>query len=362
LNTLDRYIIRTILSFVLLCLIVLLALGALFEFISQQGDIGVGTYSTTAAMWYTLLNVPQQVYALLPITALLGSLLGMGSLARGSELTVIRATGISVGRIALTASLAACILIGLDVILGELIAPQLQQAAREHKAFLKYTNISFGSGGTGAWVRDGNVILNVTAQSGRRQFGGMQIFELSADHRLLAVGRAGKAIAESDHKWLLGEYVESRFADDSVQARPLGERVLHSNVTAGFLGLAVQDPELLTSAGLLELINYFHLNSLDARQYVFAFWSRIARTAAILFSVLLAIPFVLGSLRTAGAGTRTMMGLILGISIFLFQRVIETGTFVFNLNPVLLAWLPTTLLALVTMTLLYRAMRGGMIG
>jgi lipopolysaccharide export system permease protein len=362
LNTLDRYIIRTILSFVLLVMGVLVVLGALFGFISEQGDIGVGSYGTTAAMWFTLLNIPAQVYALLPITALLGSLLGMGSLARGSELTVIRATGVSIGRIALTASIAALLLILLEVILGELIAPQLEQAAREQKAFLKYTNISFGTSGAGAWVRDGNLILNVTAQSGENQFGGMQIFELSPDHRLLAVGRAGKAIAKGDRKWLLGEYVESRFAGDSVQARPLGQKVLTSNVTAGFLGLAVQDPNLLTSAGLLELIRYFRQNSLDARQYVFSFWSRVARTVAILFSVLLAIPFVLGSLRAAGAGTRTLMGLILGITIFLIQRVIETGTFVFQLNPVLLAWLPTTVLAAVTMGLLYRAMRGGMIG
>lgn len=360
-NLLDRYIVKTILSFVLLCMSVLVALGALFVFIDQQGDIGVGRYTATAAMWFTLLNLPQQVYALLPITTLLGSLLGMGSLARSSEITVIRATGVSVGRIALTATLAGLMLVALELALGEAIAPQLQEAAREQKAFLKYTNISFG-GGSGAWVRDGNLILNVTGQSGRRQFGGMQIFEMSSQHRLVAMGRAGKATAEGDHKWMLGDYTESRFTGDTVKALPTGQKVLSSNVTAGFLGLAVQDPELLTSTGLLELIRYYHANSLDARQYVFHFWSRIARTVAIVFAVLLAIPFVLGSLRAAGAGTRTLMGLVLGISFFLLQRVIETGTFVFDLNPVLLAWTPTLLLGTVSLGLLYRAMYHGTSG
>jgi lipopolysaccharide export system permease protein len=361
LNTLDRYIIKTILSFVFLCMGVLVCLGGLFVFIAEQGDIGVGRYNAPAAAWYTLLNMPQQVYALLPITALLGSLLGMGSLARGSEITVIRATGVSVGRIALSAVVAALMLVALETLLGELIAPQLQEAAREEKAFLKYTNITFG-GGSGAWVRDGNLILNVTGQSGRREFGGMQVFELSPQHRLVSVGRAGKATAEGDHKWLLGDYTESRFSDDSVQASPPGQRVLTSNVTAGFLGLAVQDPDLLTSTGLLELISYFEANSLDARHYIFSFWGRIARTTAIIFSVLLSIPFVLGSLRTAGAGTRTMMGLVIGIAVFLLQRVIDAGTFVFDLNPVLLAWMPTLILGTVTMLLLFRAMRGGMTG
>src|SRR5207237_3030069 len=93
------------------------------------------------------------------------------------------------------------------------------------------------------------------------------------------------------------------------------------------------------------------------REYLFAFWSRIARTLAIAFAVLLAIPFVLGSLRSAGAGTRMMLGLILGIGFFLLQRLIESGTIVFDLNPVVLAWLPTALLATVTVGLLARARR-----
>lgn len=351
---LDRYIVRSILGAVLLVMVVLLILGGLFVFIDQQDDIGVGHYTAIEAMWYTLLNLPQQAFELLPITVLIGSLLGLGSLARGSELTVIRATGISVARLAGTALLAGLLLIGVEVLLGEFLAPPLHVAAREQKAFAKFTNISFGGGG-GAWVRDGNLILNVARQSGQRQFGSMQIFELSADHHLLSLGHAVNATAGTNKKWLLGDYTESRFADDSVEARPPGQRILKSNVTAGFLGLATQDPQQLTNRALWQLITYYRTNSLDARQYVFAFWSRIARTVAIAFSVLLAIPFVLGSLRSAGAGTRTLMGLLLGIGFFLLQRLIESGTVVFDLNPLVLAWIPTAALATVTLGLLARA-------
>jgi lipopolysaccharide export system permease protein len=351
---LDRYIVRSILGSVLLVMTVLLMLGALFVFIDQQDDIGVGHYTAVEALWYTLLNLPQQAFELLPITALIGSLLGLGSLARGSELVVIRATGISVARLAGTALLAASLLIGLEVLLGEFLAPPLQVAAREQKAFAKFTNISFGGGG-GAWVRDGNLILNVARQSGQRQFGSMQIFELSADHRLLALGHAVRATAGANKQWLLGDYTESRFADDTVQVRPPGERILKSNVTASFLGLAAQDPEQLTSRALWQLIQYYRTNSLDARQFVFALWSRIARTVAIAFSVLLAIPFVLGSLRSSGAGTRTMLGLLVGIGFFLLQRLIESGTVVFDLNPLVLAWIPTVMLGIVTLLLLARA-------
>jgi lipopolysaccharide export system permease protein len=354
-NLLDRYIVRSILGSVFMVMGVVLVLGALFIFIDQQDDIGQGRYTAVEALWYTLLNLPQQAFELLPITVLIGSLLGLGSLARGSELIVIRSSGISIVRLAGAVLIAAVVLIGLEILLGEFLAPPLQVAAREQKAFARYTNVSFGGVG-GAWVRDGNLILNVQRQSGQRQFGNMQIFELSADHRLVALGHATNATVGADKKWLLGDYAESRFTnDDSVQAEPPGQRVLRSNVTAGFLGLAAQDPNQITNRALWQLIQYDRDNSLDASRVLFAFWSRIARTVAIAFAVLLAIPFVLGSLRSSGAGTRTMMGLMLGISFFLLQRLIESGTIVFDLNPLVLAWIPTATMGIVTLLLLARA-------
>ena len=353
-SILDRYIVRTVLGAVALVMVVMLVLGGLFVFFTQQSDIGVGHYTVADALWYTVLNLPQQVYQLLPITALLGSLIGFGQLARGSEVTVIRATGVSVARLAGTAFIAAALLIAFEGAIGEFVAPQLQEAANQQKAFTQYNSVGFG-GGTGAWVRDRDLILNVARQSGSRQFAGMQVFELSPQHTLVSIGHAASATTAGQRKWLLAGYTESRFTSDAVTASSPGEKILQSNVTAGFLGLAVQDPEQLTLRALWQVIGYFNANSLDARQYLFAFWSKIARTVAIAFSVLLAIPFALGSMRSAGAGTRTMLGLVIGIAFFLLQRLIESGTIVFNLDPVILAWLPTALLATVTLLLFARA-------
>ncbi len=349
----DRYIMRAMLGSVALVMSVLVVLGALFMFIGEQDDIGIGGYSAPDALWFVLLNVPQLAWEMLPIGALIGALLGLGTLARGSEITVVRATGMSPQRIAGAALLAASILIVVEVGLGEFLAPTLQQAAQQRKAFSKFADLTFGN--EGAWVRDGNLILNVARQSGDRQFGGMLVFELSPDHHLYAIGHAARATGGANKKWLLSDYAESRFTPDRVLTRPSGQRLLASRVTAGFLGLAVTDPHQLQVSALYQLIRYFQTNALDARPYLFAFWSRIARTVAIAFAVLLAVPFVLGSLRAAGAGTRTLVGLLLGIGFFLLQRLIESGTLVFELNPVVLAWLPTALLAAVSLGLLARA-------
>ena len=351
---LDGYIVRAILGPVALVTAVVLVLSGLFLFIGQQDDIGLGSYTAFDAAKYVLLNLPEQAWALLPVSALIGALMGLGGLARGSEITVIRAAGISPVRIAMSALMAAGILIVLEVALGEFIAPHLQQAARQNKAFSKLDEVSFGGSG-GAWVKDGNLIISAARQSGERQFGGMMVFELSPGHHLKAIGHADRASSGANSGWMLRGYSESRFASDRVLTRPVGERMLQTPVTAEFLGLAVENPNEMEVMSLYRLIRYYQQNSLDARPYIFAFWSRIARTLGIAFAVLLAVPFVLGSLRSAGAGARTMVGLIVGIALFLLQRLIESGTLVFDLNPVVLAWIPTAILGVVSVSLLARA-------
>jgi len=351
-NILDRYIVARILAMTALVMAVVIALAVLFTFIAEQADTGTGHYGTLDAFWFSLMSVPQQAWEMLPIGALIGSLLGLGTLASGSELTVARAAGMSVARLGLSVFIAGLLLVGVEVVLGELLAPPLQQVARQQKAFERFSDASFGGGA--AWVRDGNQILDVQQSQDGEAHGGMLIFELSNDHHLLAIGRAARAVAGKDRRWVLHDYAESRFSGGQVTASSQGVRTLDSNVSGQFLHLAMSEPGELASGALWSLIAYYRANSLDPKPYLFAFWSRIARTGGIAFAVLLAIPFVLGPLRSSGTGARLLLGLLLGLGFFFLQRFIESGTIVFDLNPVLLAWLPTAVLMIVTFGLLAR--------
>jgi lipopolysaccharide export system permease protein len=351
-NILDRYIIGRILAMTALVMAVIIALAVLVTFIGEQGDTGIGHYGSLDSFWFAMMSVPQQAWELLPIGALIGSMLGLGSLASSSELTVARAAGVSVRRLALTVFIAGVLLIGVEVILGELLAPPLQQVARQQRAFARFSNASFEAGA--AWVRDGNQFLDVEQSQDGEVHGGMLIFELSPDHHLLAVGRAARALPGTNHRWTLYGYAESRFAAGRVTATSQGVRALDSNISGQFLNLAMSAPGELASGALWSLVRYYRANSLDPKAYLFAFWSRIARTGAIAFAVLLAIPFVLGPMRSAGTGARLLLGLLLGLGFFFLQRFIESGTIVFNLDPVMLAWLPTTILVVVTLGLLAR--------
>jgi lipopolysaccharide export system permease protein len=75
---------------------------------------------------------------------------------------------------------------------------------------------------------------------------------------------------------------------------------------------------------------------------------------AVIIVTLLALPFVFGPLRTTGAGTRTVIGVMLGVVFFLVSRTVENGGQLFGLNPVLVAWLPTSTLGLLTLVAISR--------
>ena len=317
---LDRYVIRTILIYTAMVLGVLLMLGGLFVFIGQQDDIGVGSYRASDALLFTVLNLPQQAYELMPISVLIGGLLGLGMLARGSELVVVRAAGVSVLRIVFAAAVAGLLIAIVTAGLGEVIAPPVQKFARQQKTFSKFSDVSFAGSGS-AWVKDGNTIVSVHEQSGDNLFGGVYVFRFASPHVLHSVGYASRAIlgATAGH-WRLDGYTETRFEDERAVTTPRTTLELESKVNPEFLGIAASEPRQLPSMDLWRLTGHLRANGLEADSYVFAFWSRIARTCAIIIVAILAVPFALGPLRSSGAGARIVIGVLIGVAFFLVQR------------------------------------------
>ena len=68
----------------------------------------------------------------------------------------------------------------------------------------------------------------------------------------------------------------------------------------------------------------------------------------------LALAFVFGSLRTGGSGARLMIGVVIGLAYYLASEMLANSGQVFNLNPALVAWLPSVALALITLIALQR--------
>ena len=78
------------------------------------------------------------------------------------------------------------------------------------------------------------------------------------------------------------------------------------------LELSVVREDLLDTPSLVRYIGYLQDNGLDAHRYLVAYWSRIASVVSVIVMTVLALPFVFGSLRSAGAGARLVVGLIIG--------------------------------------------------
>ncbi|MDH5592602.1 MAG: LptF/LptG family permease, partial [Gammaproteobacteria bacterium] len=75
---LQRYIAKTILASTVMVLLILLGLYTFMDFISELDDLGKGQYQLTDIASYIALSMPKRIYELLPVAALIGSVLGLG--------------------------------------------------------------------------------------------------------------------------------------------------------------------------------------------------------------------------------------------------------------------------------------------
>lgn len=345
-SLLARYVRRTILGYTLIVMCVLLVLSALYLFITQQDDIGVGTFTTVDALWFVALNLPKYAFDMLPIAALIAALLALGSLARSMELVVVRAAGISTLRISLWVAGAGAMLMVVTAILGEFVSPPLEQYARQMKAYEKFHDYSMGN--RGAWAKDGNTIVSFKQQTAGATYGGVYLFKFDDKRRLVSVGRADTASIDAGDEWKLSNYRESRIEEDRVVPSRQSTAHLSTSLSQEFLGLAAMDPDMLTGRDLRSYIAHLRENGLDSRAYETGFWARIARTVAVAIIVVLAVPFAFGPMRSTGSGVRTVVGIMIGVAFFFLARMIESGGEVFNVPPLVIAWAPTVLLTLVT--------------
>ena len=126
---LDRYLSA---SFLAGCMPVLLLLLTLFSFLGlseELQDVGEGSYELMDALLVVAYGLPVLAVELLPVTLLLGGLLGLGALANNLELISMRAAAISPLRIALPIVKLSIVLIALVVLLQNMVIPKVEYNA-----------------------------------------------------------------------------------------------------------------------------------------------------------------------------------------------------------------------------------------
>ncbi len=345
-SIIDRYLLKVIVSSALLTLLVFVGLIGFINFAMQIDDIGTGQYELPNAITYVLLLSPKHAFELLPISALIGTLMGLGALAAQSELVVMRVAGISRVRLAGSVILSGMVLVFLAIVLGEFIGPPAEQLARTNRTLQKYDQINL-TGGRYAWVKDGNTFVNFRPLDSQGGLGGIYLFRFNDNRELESVGQARSGGFDQQQNWELDDYRETTLTDKGVETRSVPRIKQESGLSPEVLALSIVDPDRLGSVGLFNYVRYLKSNAMDSQRYEVAFWARIANTVSILAMTILALPFAFGTLRSAGAGARLLTGILIGTAFFFASRTLANSGQVFGLNPLVIAWLPTFIVTLV---------------
>jgi lipopolysaccharide export system permease protein len=336
---LDRYIGRTVLSHTLVVMLVLLSMYFFSTLVDELDYVGQGRYTTLVALQYGLMLLPRQAYELFPMVALLGGMLGLGTLASSNELTVIRAAGVSVRRIMLAVMKMALLLMLAVALIGEMAAPRLEQLARVVRAQALSQNVSLNVK-EGLWARDGDTYINI-----RRLLPGglahdVSLYIFDTGLRLREMVRAKEAVYR-DGGWVLRKAARSRIDAAGVQSSRVEEQRWNTSLTPEVINVAALPPDKLAIWELTGYVGYTRDNNLDASVYELALWTRLLAPLATGGMMLLAVPFIFGSLRSVGIGLRITVGGLLGIGFYLFNGVFGRIALVYDLSPMLSAVIPT---------------------
>ena len=349
---LTQYMMRTILVSTALVMTVLLALAGLFEFIAELDDVE-NAYQTPQAILFAALRLPVLAFELMPVAALIGSLLGLGALASNSEIIVMRSAGLSVVRLASMVSLSGLVMLIFTGLIGEFIGPPLDFYARDMRAEALYGQEEERLGNA-TWVKDGPVYLHLERVSSEFEFGSIYVYRFDENNQLQSIAKAENSGIDQNDRWRLENLRETQFNNDGVQVIASNLAVESFEVNTELLGNALAKPLSLSLRGLLSYIDYLERNALDSSQYETELWYRVSRSVSVMIMPILALAFVFGSLRTGGTGGRLMIGVVIGLAYYLASEMLANSGQVFNLNPAMIAWLPSVVLVLVTMIALSR--------
>jgi len=342
---LQRYIAQAILTSTGLVLLVLLGLYTFMDFIVELEDIGKGQYQLTDVLAYLALSMPKRIYELLPIAALLGSVLGLGNLASQSELVVMRAAGISIKGINKAVMFVAIGLMLLALFIGEVIRPPAEQSARELQSMAQTGTVGSRSD-NGFWTRDGTHFNHINRILPDGRFAGVSIYEFDDQNRLRVVTKAQEANYDGE-QWTLSDVIQSNLDKEGVSVKAVEYAKWRSQLNPGLLNVVVVPPEFLPVWSLVEYIRYLKINHQSVGRYQMAFWMKVMMPLSSAVMVFLAVPFVFGPLRSTPIGARILVGALVGIGLHLFNQSFQHIGLVFGVLPWLAASLPTLLFAAV---------------
>ena len=353
-NTLDRYIGKSILGSIFATLLTLVGLSAIIKFVEQFRSVGKGTYDIWQAVAFTGLTIPKDIETFFPMAALLGALMALGNLASRSELVVMQAAGFSRFKIGMAVMKTALPLVLLTMVIGEWGIPQTEQFARNMRA-RALSGGSMLSMKNGVWAKDGNNFVFVRRVTDDAKLNDIYIYTFDQHRNLTELKHANQAsYSEDESKWTLRQVNHSMISKDEITTSNRLSEKWETNLTPDKLGAVSLRPTSLSISGLYNYISFLRETGQDVSRFELTFWRKIFQPVSVGVMMLLALSFIFGSLRSVTAGARIVTGICFGFLFYVVNEIFGQMSVVYNMPAVFGALMPSLLFIVMIWWLLSR--------
>lgn len=348
----DRYIGQSVLTSLIVVLLVIVGLEAVFAFIGEVQDLE-NNYRAPQALVYIGLTFPRRFYEFLPPCTLIACLIGLGSLASTSELTVLRSAGVSIVQIVKAALRPIVIASVVALLLAQFVVPNSERYAETYRA------MAIGSGQAlqvhGHWGREENSFLHVNVIEPNGVLYGVTQYQFDDSGQLIESSFSDRAIYQGSY-WVMENVKKTYFEEEKTRTEVIPTIEWHTKMTPRILALLSSEPDYMSISGLFSYARYLEKQGLSTGQYYLSFWRKILQPISTIAMVFIAASFVFGPLRTVTMGQRVTTGVIVGLVFQYFQDFLGQISLVFSMPPFFAAFIPV-LLCIATAGLLLKRIR-----
>lgn len=348
----ERHLAREIYSATLLVLAAFLALFSFFDLIRELEDVGKGSYQLQHAVGYILLTLPGRAYEILPISVLIGSLYALTLLARHSEITVLRTSGLPTRDFLYSLAKIGAVFVAITFIFGEFIAPPAERAAQQLRltALSKLVAQEFRSG---LWVKDGSSFINVRDVAPDTTLRGVRVYSFDDKYHLQSISEAEKGQYMPPDHWRLTNVVQTLFHGEDTQVTHQAELIWQSSLNPDILSVLLVVPERMSLVNLYQYIRHLSENQQKTQRYEIALWKKLVYPLATLVMMALALPFAYVHDRMGAVSIKVFAGVMLGIVFHMLNGLFSHLGVINSWRPIFAAVTPSVMFMLAAAAMLW---------
>lgn len=353
-----RYVAARFLGTILMTFFGCFMLIYLVDFIEiLRQSAGVKGVSFLTLAYITFLRMPAFAELTLPFAALVGTVTAFLRLSRSSELTIMRASGMSVWQLLLPGMLVALVVgVASITVYNPLAAAASAESERMRATSLKRKVSSAVSGAGGAWLRqnsaDGPSVL--FAENSANQgllLSNMFILQYDQSDRFLARIQASEASLKRGY-WELRDVLVSR---PGWAPERYGTYHVSTNLTREQVRDALVSLFTVSFWDLPKQIELSERAGLSATRYKVQHELMLSRPLMLVAMVLLGATVSLRAFRFGGIQTMIVRGLVMGLGVFMLAEISRQFGVANLVTPWSSAWVPAMVACLYPITaLLYQ--------